>query len=572
MAASKPSSSRQQRRLEAKRRKLTDRALATARRRFLDGRIDEAVAICFEIDEDPPRNPDVLLLLGDIAHTGRNFKMAVELLRASVAIRPDHFRTNVALGQALLSVGDMQAAEHCFAGLCIRYPDEPEPHVGLARVFRDQARHHEAAAAYADGLARQPDNMDAHSGLLMSLQYDESAGPQQRLDAAREFGHRFGAAAGGPGHHFSNARDPGRRLRVGYISPTLQTHPVGIFLSAVWAAHDREAFEIVAYSGVLVEDNITRLLKSFTKGWRSTVNLSDEALIDAIRADGIDILVDLDGHSGGQRLAVFAAQAAPVQVSWLGYPDTIGLPAVNYVITDPVTVPPGADQWFTEDVIRLPHQRFCFTPLHNAPDVAEPPSARLGHPTFGSFNNPTKMSDAVIGLWCRVLQAVPDSRLILKWKTLAKVEEQRRISRRFAERGIDPGRLDLRRDVAFGKHLAEYADMDVALDPFPFSGGMTSCEALWQGVPVVTLPRRRPASRQTLAFLTALDLTELAAKNEDEYVRIAADLARDTQRLRRLRAEQRARMAGSALCDGAGFTRNLEAAYRATWQRWCEEG
>jgi protein O-GlcNAc transferase len=271
---------------------------------------------------------------------------------------------------------------------------------------------------------------------------------------------------------------------------------------------------------------------------------------------------------GSHRLGVFALQPAPVQASWLGYPETTGLATMDYVITDPVTVLPEYEQYFVEEVVHLPNGRFSCQPHEYAPPVLPTPCLTRGHVTFGSFNNLTKVSRNVIQLWCEVLRAVPDSRLLLKWRTLSGKRERERILRQFVDAGLAPERLELRGAVPYGELLQEYGDVDIALDPFPFSGGLTSCDALWQGVPIITLPRGRPCSRQTLGFLTALGLDEFAADSRDGYVRIARELAGSPERLARLRAEIRPRMAASALCDTRRFARDLEAVYREMWQKW----
>jgi predicted O-linked N-acetylglucosamine transferase (SPINDLY family) len=296
--------------------------------------------------------------------------------------------------------------------------------------------------------------------------------------------------------------------------------------------------------------------------------MNDDALTALIRKDRIDILVDLNGHMGLHRLGVFMLKPAPVQASWLDYPETIGLSAIDYVITDPITVPPGYEKYFVEEVVRLPGGRFTHQPPDFAPPVVPPPCLTRGYVTFGSFNNLTKVSNNVIQLWCEVLDVVPDSRLLLKWRSLASRTERERILRKFVDAGLDPGWLELRGAVPYRELLQEYRDVDIALDPFPFTGGLTSCDALWQGVPVITLPGDRPSSRQTLGFLMAMGLDGCAADSSAGYVRIAREMAGNLERLARLRSEIRPRMAASVLCDTQRFVHNLEAVYREMWQGW----
>jgi predicted O-linked N-acetylglucosamine transferase (SPINDLY family) len=288
-----------------------------------------------------------------------------------------------------------------------------------------------------------------------------------------------------------------------------------------------------------------------------------------VAADGIDMLVDLSGHTPGNRLAMFARKPAPVQLSWLGFWGTTGLSAIDYILSDATTIPEGEEDLYSESVFRLPVSRFCYRAPHFAPEPAPPPCLAGGAVTFGSFNNIRKLGSDVIQLWARVLHETPGARLLLKTSSLADAAVRGAVLAAFVDLGVTAERLILRGSTPHPDMLAEYADVDIALDPFPFSGGMTSCEALWMGVPVVTLPGRRAVSRQTLGFLRVIGLPELAAASADDYVRIASSLAPDLPRLAAIRRTLRQRMADSPLCDGAAFTRNLEAAYRTMWQAWC---
>ncbi|MDP2326160.1 MAG: methyltransferase type 11, partial [Gammaproteobacteria bacterium] len=294
--------------------------------------------------------------------------------------------------------------------------------------------------------------------------------------------------------------------------------------------------------------------------------LDDPALADLIREDRIDLLVDLSGHTAGSRLTVFAHRPAPVMVSWLGYFATTGLAYLDAVLLDKWHSPLGSAAQFVEPIIRLP-QRLCYTPVPFAPAVSPAPTFTKGHITFGSFNNTAKYNPQVFDLWARILQSVPNSRLILKWRTFNDEEYRKKVSDDFAARGVSAERIELRGPSFHADLLKEYGDLDIALDPFPFTGGLTSCEALWMGVPVITWPQSRVVSRQTYAFLGAIGLPELAAKDADDYVRIAVELAQDTQRLMSLRQTLRQRMQASPLCDVAGFTRNLEETLIALYRK-----
>ncbi|MDO8250604.1 MAG: tetratricopeptide repeat protein [Rhodoferax sp.] len=370
----------------------------------------------------------------------------------------------------------------------------------------------------------------------------------------------------------SAANSLSRPLRVGYVSADLYTHPVGLFIEKVLCAHDTDAVQPVIYSNSATVDDLTRHLQQVVQhktapwAWRDVRALDDGALAAQIRTDQIDILVDLSGHTGRSRLSALAWKPAPVQISWLGYFATTGLPTVDFVILDPWHAPKGTEAQFSERIIRLPHNRFCYAPVPFAPEVSPAPAITNGYITFGSFNNTAKLNDTVLETWAQILSAVPASRLILKWRACADGPYRQRMTDFFVSLGVAAQRLELRPMSPHRDLLGEYADIDIALDPFPFSGGHTSCEALWMGVPIVTWPQERVVSRQTWSFLNNIGLPGLAAHDREGYVRLAVKLANSPDTLRELRSSLRERMATSPLCDVAGFTRLLEEAYRVAWR------
>ncbi len=490
--------------------------------------------------------------------------------RRAVVLDPNYASAHNNLGVALRERGRIAQSGQAYRRALELDPGFAEAHNNLGNLLKDQGDLIGAIACFRRAAELRPDYAVAADNLLVSLQYDPGVTADALLEAHRDYARRFAPPAR-RGEHV-NERDPERRLRVGYVSADFLQHPVGIFLVPVLQAHARERFQIFCYANQSVEDSFTAELRATAAAWRQVHGLNDAALADRIQADGIDILVDLSGHTAGNRLRSFMLKPAPVQVSWLGYFHTTGVEAIDAVIMDPITVPAGAERWFVEELIRLPEGRFCYGPPAHAPAIAPAPAAERGFVTFGSFNNLSKLTPTVASLWSRVLNAVPRARLLLKWKSLGDEDECRRVRELFAWAGLDPRRLDLRGSSSHRAMLAEYADMDIALDPFPFCGGVTSCEALWMGVPVVTLPGERPVSRQTLGFLMALGLTELVAADADDYVDIATRLGSDAQRLATLRAGLRERMVASTLCDAMRFTRNLESAYRTLWRRWCAAG
>ena len=501
---------------------------------------------------------------------------AIESYRNAVAIKPDFAWAHCNLGVALLEDGRFSDAEACYREAARVKPDFADAHGNLGTVLYEQGRLEEASAAYLAALRLKstglrggewrPESATALSNLLMTLHYDARTSNPQLIDAARRYGELFRDLPAPAA--FSNDRTESRRLRVGYVSGDFRQHAVGFFLARVLEAHDKSGFEVFGYSNNAKVDDWTRRLRGAADHWREIAGLSDAAAAQLIRADGIDILIDLSGHTAGNRLPLFALRPAPVQASWLGYFGAVGLKAIDYLLMDGFAVPSGEERLYPEAIVRLPHGRFCYAPPDYAPAPVDPPSLRQGFVTFGSFNHVAKIGDGVVRLWADVLKANPASRLILKWKALDDEGVHARLRAAFSAQGVDADRLELRGFSPHREMLEQYGEIDVALDPFPFGGGLTSCEALWMGVPVVTWPSDRPASRQTAGFLDNIGLRQCIASSATDYVARATALASDRRGLAELRHSLRARMAASPLCDGPRFARTLEAAFREMWRRW----
>jgi protein O-GlcNAc transferase len=365
-----------------------------------------------------------------------------------------------------------------------------------------------------------------------------------------------------------NRPDPGRRLRVGYVSADLRRNAVMVFMDPVFSNHDPAEVELFLYADVPQPDTTTARLRAGTPGWRDIAGMGDDDAAALIHEDRIDVLVDLSGHLRTGRLPVFAQRPAPVQVTYMGYPNTTGLRAIDYRLTDAVADPPGEPPYHVEELARLPRGFSCYAPPRGAPEVGPSPALHRGHVTFGSKHKIEKLNPRVLALWARVLHEVPRSRMIVYRHRLPEVMEE--VSRCFAEHGVGPDRIDLRSRMPAGRHhLAIYEEIDVALDAFPWTGPTTACDALWMGAPVVTWSGDRHAARMVASILASAGLDEWIARSPDEYVAIAARLGADVPRLAEIRRGLRPLVAASALCDGPAFTRDLEAAYRAMWRRWC---
>ena len=465
------------------------------------------------------------------------------------------------VGSLLLSYGFLSGAKACMEQVLRLAPTDLRPLVDLANIAQQAGNHAESRRLYALLLAQLPDHPVIRRNALLSLEYDPAASDAERFAQARAWGDWAVHKAGGMRKRPPILPLDGRPLRVGYVSADFCQHTVGLFVKDVLATHDRSRVSVYTYGAGQADDWVTAAVRR-TSDWRDIRNLDDVAVAELIRNDGIDVLVDLSGHTAGSRLTVFAHRPAPVQVSWLGYFATTGLSVMDAVLLDEWHAPPDMEAQFVEQIIRLEGGRFCYTPVPFAPEeVAPAPCVTNGYVTFGSFNNTAKLNGEVIALWARVLAAVPDARLVLKWRTFQDAGMRAFVHEAFGAHGISSDRIELRSASFHADVLKEYADIDICLDPLPFTGGLTSCEALWMGVPVITWPQGQVVSRQTLAFLKAIGLDELAAETSDDYVRIAESLARDTQHIAGLRRTMRARMQQSSLCDVTVFARRLEDAF-----------
>jgi protein O-GlcNAc transferase len=507
--------------------------------------------------------------LGNSLASQGDFDGAATALRQALAIAPNFLEAQSNLAMALQHQDRLDESIEAFEQALRLDPNSATVRYNLGVTLHLAGRMDEAIVAFQQALVLKPDHVQAHSNLLLALQYMPGS-PQALVAAHRDFGRRQAEGLLAPAGSHRNNADPERRIRVGYVSADFSIHPVGYLLEGPMRAHDPVQVEVFCYSNGSRVDELTGRLRACAHHWREIGGLTDEAAAELVRQDRIDILVDLSGHTGSNRPLLMARKPAPVQASWLGYPGSTGLAAIDYAIMDGKVAPEGAEAWFTETLVRLPSSRFCWTPPPFAPEPKDV-SGRAGAPVvFGSFNNIGKVGPEVIGLWARVLDAAPGSRLVLKWRSLDQPKVRRRIEEAFAAEGVGPDRLELRERSGHAETLAQYGDIDVALDPFPFCGGATSLEALWMGVPVVTLAQDRVAARQTLGFLDQLGLDDLVAASADDYVRIAAGLAADPARRTELRQKLRPRMASSPLTDAEAFTPGLEQAYRAMWRRWCE--
>ena len=535
-------------------------------------RYAEAISAFRPLPADLPglRHDLAMALLGEAARHGGDenalLDEAIGLQAKSWQSAPDPFEARAALGWALEQRKRWSEAAGEYEGALALNPGSAKVHNNLANCYNQLGRISEAVEHYRTLYAIAPDFPDALTSVLANLNYDPAATPQQVFEE-----HCAWAQAAASPHYrsaprFDNNADAARPLRVGFISPDLRRHPVSYIFAPILAAFDPRKVETVCYYNFPQKDVVTERLQALAHTWRDVAALSDEQLHDLIRSDRIDILVDLAGHTIHNRLMVFARRAAPLQVSWLGYFNTTGLASMDYFISDPHSSPAGQEQYFSEKLLRLPDTRFCYQASEFMPPVNQPPFLRNGHISFGCFNNLSKVNARVLQVWAGVLAAVPQSRLILQASALDDVSNRERFTQLASRAGIAPERLQLHGFKPVAAAPFAYHDIDIALDPFPFCGGMTSLESLWMGVPVVTLAQTMIAGRQTMSLLANLGLDDLVAADEQAYIDIANRLAQDRVRLAELRKTLRPRFAASPLQDYAKFTRSLEDAFHGMWR------
>ncbi len=533
------------------------------------GELNAAEALYAEVLGQDPLNFTARHCLGVIASQRGQYDDAVQQIGAALQLNTRsamaHLNLGIALGQLRRH---QEALAHYRLSLSLN-PDFPDTHMNRAVALHALHRHEEALAAYDRALALKPDFALAHSNKIFTLDFVPRLGFEAHQQERRDF-HRMQAARfEQPEARHANPRDPDRPLTVGYVSADFRRHSAASCFGPVLRHHDRAAFRVICYSGVRVEDDWTDQFRAWAAEWRLAAELDDDRLADLIRQDGVDILVDLSGHTEGNRLLVFARKPAPVQVTAWGHGGGTGLQAVDYQFTDPVHTPEWARPLFAETSWDLP---CCITFERSAPapPVAGLPALARGQVTFGSINRVIKMTPGVQALWARILLAVPGSRLLLKDASFDDSRNRENLRAGFADLGIDPERIVLEGFSSHEAHLGACGGIDLALDTFPQNGGITTWETLWMGVPVLAMAGNKPPSRISAAILHALGLDDWIAEDEEDYLRRAVASAADLTALARFRQGIRSRIAASAAGDPERYTLTVEAAYREMWRRWLE--
>ncbi len=564
------------------------------------GRLDDAIEAGRHAVALAPDNPDAHNNLGIALLNAGHLEEAADRFRRALAIRADFASALNNLGNAMKLLG-LPEAEECYRRVLAVSPDHDDATSNLGVVLQEQHRLDEAAELYRRLLARNPRHGEAcnnlavtllrqgkikegidthrkamalnpksamyHSNLLLGLHYDPEMTSEMLFHEHRHWAERHAEPLlWNARPSFSNDRTEDRVLRVGYVSPRFRDSGEARFLQSLLSCHDRQQFRIYGYSDSRQVDSITQRVRGSVDEWRDTAELSDSALAQTIRDDRIDVLVDLMVHGTQNRLLAFARKPSPVQITYLAYPGTTGMTAMDCRFTDACLDPETADdRWYSEKSVRL-ETYWCYPGIEDAPDIVEPPSLKTGQITFGSLNRYQKVSDVVVDYWISILRRTPKSRLMLH---ADEGKHRERVERRFQSSGIPINRLLWVPRVSWKDYLQFHQNVDIALDPHPYAGGTTTCDALWMGVPVVTLSGRTAVSRSGVSLLTHAGLPELITASPDEYVKTAVDLAMNPERLHEIRSGLRPQLKGSVLMDRDRYARSVEGAYRNLWRRWC---
>jgi len=530
------------------------------------GELEQAEASLRAALQRKPSLAEAHANLGRLCHAAGRLAEAKASLRAALSIRPDLAEAHNTLAAALLDGRQLDEAEAACRRAIELNPLYADAYTMLGCILSRAGRLAEAESCFQRTLKLKPDDLAAHSNLLLNRCYDARLSALDSVQAARGYGRR---AAARVSHRYTNwAPPPPQNLRVGLVSGDLCQHPVGYFLDALLSHLDGQRLTLHAYPTQPSVDALTERLRARLGAWTPLYGHSDEAAARIIHGDGIHVLIDLAGHTAHNRLPVFAYKPAPVQVSWLGYFATTGVAEIDYLLADPVSVPPEHQGHFSETIWYLPDTRLCFTAPQDAPAVAPLPALANGFVTFGSFQNLTKLNDEVLALWAKVLAAVPTARLRLQNTELGDAELRQHLAARLGQAGIAAERVSLHTPGPRGAYLAAHAEVDLILDTFPFPGGTTTCEALYMGVPTLTLAGDRLIGRQGASLLAAVGLRQWIAQTTDDYVDKALAFAHDLPALAALRASLRERVLASPLFDAPRFARHFEDALWAMWRRW----
>ena len=500
------------------------------------------------------------------------FDEAIEAYHKTIKLNADAFNAWSNCIRVYISIGRLAAALDMVRAALEKHPETALFRAQFGEILMQLGQHNDAEAAFRKALSIQPYFSAPMQNLMLNCHYMPGMTLESLLEYHREFSEnarRIPKPARIP--KFQQSRKPDRTLRIGFVSGDFRRHPIGYFMAPFLPHLDRKKIQTTCYSDNPGNDDMTGHIRSGTDRWVDIKHLSYEALAERVRRDKIDILFDLNGHTGNSRLMTFAGKPAPVQVTWAGYVGTTGLPEMDYIVADSYHIHEDEEKYYVEKVLRISECNFVVRPPDFAPEITQLPFYGNGYITFGSFSIPTKINPEIISVWCRTMQQLPNSRMMLKYRAMDDPANRGRITKLFQAGGIDPSRILLYGATPHVDLLNHYNKIDIALDPAPYSGGLTTCEALWMGTPVVTCPGKIFAGRHSQSILSCVGLTETIAEDFDQYVEIAVGLAKDIPRMADIAVGRRQRMADSPLVDGAAFAEKFTNAMRTIWREWDKE-
>ena len=516
-------------------------------------------------------NPTAYINLGIAFQNNKQHDEAIKYFEAALKINQNLYQAYDYMGLSLAIESKFEKAMECYKSALLINPKSEMTLINVGNILAKEGKLDEAEEYYRRALEINPDNFNTYEAIiclkLYNSRYDVQASFSECLQAVKKFAEPLS-------HYIAphlNERAASRKLRIGYVSPDFRRHSVVYFIQPVLEAHNRDLFEVFCYSNSDIFDEITQRIIEISDHWTNIYSLSDEIAAELIQKDSIDILIDLAGHTVNNRLLLFGRKLAPVQVTWVGYPATTGLSAIDYKIVDHYTDPIGiTEQFYSEKLMRLPESSMCYLPDKESPVIGHLPAFTTGHITFGSFNNFQKVTPETIDLWAKILNSIPSACLMLKSNIFSDKKTCGYVIYMFEKQGVPAERIVLLPYEPSTKgHLNTYNRIDIALDTFPYNGTTTTCEALWMGVPVITLSGNTHASRVGTSLLSNVGLPELIAETPDDYVDIAVGLSNDLKKLKSLRESLREMMSWSPLTDARRFTLNLESCYRSMWEEWC---
>jgi predicted O-linked N-acetylglucosamine transferase (SPINDLY family) len=527
-------------------------------------RVDEAIVAYRSAIQLQPAFAKVHNALGAALQAKGDLAGAMQAYRDAIAADPGLADAHSNLGTLLETDGDLDGAEAAFRKALELDPSSAETHNNLAHLLQTQGLHDEAIRGFREAIRLSPELTAAQSNLLYLLNFTDTP-PAEILAEHVAWGSRHEQALAHERRPHENTRDPHRSIVIGYVSPDFYDHPAGRFMLPILQHRDRESSRVICYYTFTRHDAVTAELREHADDWRDVPNLGDGQLAELVRRDRVDVLIDLSLHSSFNRLLTFARQPAPVQATYLAYPGTSGLSTIDYRLTDPQLDPPAKPQFYSERSLALPRTYWCYRPHPDSPAPAEAPMQQRGFVCFGCLNNFTKVTTRSLEIWADILREVGNSRLLLHYRHSAR---RQRVLDFFEERGIH-ARVDLLSEMPLKQYFAAYQQIDIALDPIPYNGGTTTCDALWMGVPVVSLAGNLAVHRAGASLLANVGLPELVAHTSEDYRAIAVGLARDPERLLSIRSSLRERMRASPLMDEPRFASDFDAAIRSMWIDWC---